>query len=447
MHLTDRDRRPVVIVGAGITGCVAAHSIAKQGKEVVVVERERQVGGLARTFRYGKFSFDIGPHRFFSEKKEVLSYIYKILDGKYSSVLRKSGICFLGKYYSWPLRPMCLFKLPLFLRLNSLFDLFKIASFGRSDQEDTFERYILSNYGPTLYSLFFEGYTTKFLKMSPGKIHPDWARNSIQKAVIDGRISHGTIVRLLSSILRSPYVKTNIIYPEAGVDVFCQNLVHEIMDRHNGAVMTGATISSVTHAGGSVCEVVVDGKKIKPSHLVWTGKIADLCSLLKIPDPGLEYLSLVIYNIEINKPVQLEYQWCYYGNDEIFSRISVPSHFSENMSPEGKHGLCVEVTCREQDSLWNHPETQMQRVIQDLQKVGVIKDGSEIQGIHIEKISNAYPVYDLRYRERRQMLFDALKIFKNITLAGRSGLFWYNNMDDSIENGLSVAQHIVQGEG
>ena len=65
----------VVIVGAGIAGLSAGLRLAEAGIRVTVVEKEGTVGGLARSFTYGDYVFDVGPHRFHTDDPEVLAFI------------------------------------------------------------------------------------------------------------------------------------------------------------------------------------------------------------------------------------------------------------------------------------------------------------------------------------------------------------------------------------
>ena len=66
-------------------------------------------------------------------------------------------------------------------------------------------------------------------------------------------------------------------------------------------------------------------------------------------------------------------------------------------------------------------------------------------GIHVENklighfcayAEHAYPVYSLKYQQYLRTIYDSIKGFPNITLAGRQGLFRYLNMDAAIENGI-----------
>ncbi|MEC8425046.1 MAG: FAD-dependent oxidoreductase, partial [Myxococcota bacterium] len=47
----------VVIVGGGVTGLVTGQLLAEAGADVVVIERNAHLGGLARSFTYD----DMGP--------------------------------------------------------------------------------------------------------------------------------------------------------------------------------------------------------------------------------------------------------------------------------------------------------------------------------------------------------------------------------------------------
>ena len=49
-----------------------------------------------------------------------------------------------------------------------------------------------------------------------------------------------------------------------------------------------------------------------------------LNGMLGLTDIELEYLSTIFLNFEIGKPPRLDYQWTYFGGDEIFSRVTAP---------------------------------------------------------------------------------------------------------------------------
>lgn len=56
-----RDMRPIVIVGAGIGGLVAACELARTGREVIVLERAAHAGGKLRSIDVAGVPIDAGP--------------------------------------------------------------------------------------------------------------------------------------------------------------------------------------------------------------------------------------------------------------------------------------------------------------------------------------------------------------------------------------------------
>ena len=73
------------------------------------------MGGLAETKVFGKYRYDIGPHRFFTKNKEVYDLFLKILAEDAVEVKRKTRILFKNSYFDYPLTPLnALFGLGIF---------------------------------------------------------------------------------------------------------------------------------------------------------------------------------------------------------------------------------------------------------------------------------------------------------------------------------------------
>ncbi len=66
--------------------------------------------------------------------------------------------------------------------------------------------------------------------------------------------------------------------------------------------------------------------------------------------------------------------------------------------------------------------------------------------MHIERVPFTYPIYKLNYMQELTRNLRELGRYSNLLLAGRCGRFWYNNMDHSIGQGLTMADKIVRGE-
>lgn len=436
--------KPIVVVGAGIAGLVVGYKLVKRGYKVIIIEKDVTIGGLAKTFRYDSgFSFDIGPHRFYTQKPQVSEFINNILGNEYLNISRNSQVHFLGKYYSWPLKPLVFFDLPVNITMRSAMELICMILDKKKINKPTFEDYILQNYGPTLYNIFFKAYTKKFLGIEPSDTHSEWAKEGMRRTIIDESIASRHLRDILKLIFMFSPSRTQFIYPVSGIGYFCEKLAEEIK-RSGGEIITGTPVAKINYCSQKVEQLSLGNRHIIPELLIWSGSLNNLCSLLSFDPCELGYLSLHLYNIELNKKPKRAFQWCYYGDEKIiFSRVSQTTEFSKNLAPVNRAGLCVEVTSNENITT-NFPEITTDRVVNDLKKVDLISNNSDIGNIYTEKIEDAYPVYSLDYPGKLAIVKNKLKIFKNLILLGRTGLFWYNNMDESIENALKTSESIIK---
>jgi len=434
---------PVVIVGAGIAGCVTARELARQGREVILVEKKPFVGGLAATYRYGDYGFDIGPHRFFTRDERVLYFIKDILGNDFYTIPRHSEVFFLGKYYSWPLKPSLLLNLPIGTAMKSAWDLILMGMRKDAGKNETFEDYILTHYGPSLYNIFFKEYTEKFLGCPANSIHRRWAKEGMRRTIIDERIASRNLFDILKLFFNFRALKTEFIYPAAGIDAFCKRLAADIIE-YGGRILTDTRIEKIKTVGNAIDKIYVGEKLVEPEYLIWSGSLDSLGRLLGIPPGGIEYLSTVIYNIELDSAPKRDFQWCYYGSKKIiFSRVSAPPAFSKRLVPKDKGSLTAEVTCRAGDPILKEPRQYIKDVERDLIRTRLLEKASDIRAIHAEIVEEAYPIYKIGYEEELKKTMARLDSFENLRMAGRTGLYWYNNMDDSVANGLALSDELA----
>jgi protoporphyrinogen oxidase len=434
--------RQILIVGAGISGLTIGYELARRGCKVVIVEKANEVGGLAKSFQYNGFTFDIGPHRFYTVNPSILRFIKHILGDEMVSIFRHTAVQVFGRYHTWPLRPVVLFGLPLGIMVKSGIDLF-FTRLKKGGNENNFKDYICNRYGATIYEVFFKKYTEKFLGLQVDKVHSDWARASIDKAIIDKCIILRDLFDILKSTIMPVAIRTVFLYPKRGMGFFCNRLAEGIRQR-GGIIHTGNPVTDIGYSEDRIDSVNCNGRIFKPYRLVWTAPITLLYKLLGLR-LNLNYLSLILYNVELHKPLKYTYQWCYYPDQEIiFNRVSAPLLFSKDLVPDGRASLSVELTCTENDERWNRAEALIGQIKNDLVKVNLINKVEDVASVYVEHIPDAYPIYKLDYQQQIHKVRENLKKFKNLTLAGRSGLFWFNNMDESIENGLTVAEDILR---
>jgi protoporphyrinogen oxidase len=433
--------RSVTIVGAGVAGLTIAHQLAESGYEVTVMEANATVGGLARTFHYGDFHFDVGPHRFHTENARTAAFIRRILGNEAVEIPRRSGARMFGRIHEWPLRPSMLAAMPPGVMLRCARDLIV----RQHANGDSFAADVINKYGRTLFEIFFEPYTQKFLSYSARELHRDWARAGVNRAVIDSRAKADNLLGLLRTTLLPKPVETMFLYPPHGVGRFSDLLAAAIV-RMGGRILTATPVTAVDAKGTSIQALRSGDLRVAASHVVWTAPVSLLNRLLGIENIDLQFLSTIFFNVEVSKPPRSPYQWTYFGGTEVFSRVTAPEAFLPSTTPPGCSALCAEVTCFEGDRRWRNAEDLTGRVIAELVTTGMLGSARDAQAIHVERVPNTYPIYKLNYPEELARTLRTLGGYRNLLLAGRSGRFWYNNMDHSIGQGLTMADRIRRGD-
>lgn len=423
--------RRTVVVGAGVAGLTLAERLLSAGcdDEIVLVEREESPGGLARTFSAGGFHFDIGPHRFHTADPVVDTYLKHILGTRYITIPRKSSVFMAGRYRNWPLSLASLVGLPAGVLMGSLADMLKRKNSG---EVNSFADFIRSRYGDTLYGFFFRGYTKKFAGMDPEEMHPDWAEAGVNRAVIDKRVKADTLFSLFIGMLAPKPVHTSFYYPsEGGIQSFC-DMQSSMVQRAGGALMTGIPAEGIVQDGGAVKGVTMGGGGVlEADRIFWSAPV----SLIQ-PEAGFSFIHTLVANIGLKSvnPAN-DYQWCYFGQEDLcFSRTTIPRHFRANTVPRGADSICAEITVTDED-LKKGVEGIQTALIPQLESVGALRE-NQVEFVDWKLVRETYPIYDTNYRER----LSNLELPKNLTLLGRCGSFWYNNMDHSISQALAFSK-------
>ena len=152
----------IVILGAGLTGLAAGYELAKAGHQVIVVEKEPSVGGLARTLEKEGFCFDTGPHRWYTKNDMVNNWMLKLLGQDLIKVPRLTRIYFDKKFFHYPIKiTSTLAGMGFGKTCLAVMDYFKVR--------------IKSRIGHTRPVNLEDGYIDKFLLPSSTKHIPDFS--------------------------------------------------------------------------------------------------------------------------------------------------------------------------------------------------------------------------------------------------------------------------------
>ena len=158
----------ILILGAGPAGMASAWELSRSEKQVTVIERAGQVGGLAKTYVFnesqGTFRVDNGPHRFFSKNKYLYDMIGDLLGEKWIQVKRLTRFFVDGKFYYYPVRfrnvlgQMGIFKANKMLRDYSIEH---VKGRIKKKKPQSFEDFVVARFGRTLAEFNMINYTEK----------------------------------------------------------------------------------------------------------------------------------------------------------------------------------------------------------------------------------------------------------------------------------------------
>ena len=440
-----------MVFGAGVTGLSMAWKMTEAGLPVTVLEKQSFLGGTAGTFTHGEYKLDFGPHKIYTQLDHIHKELQDLLGEDMKPIPKKSRIYMLGKYFDYPFKMTA-----LMMGINPVLAAKAMASYAaakfQKKDDTTYESYLVSRFGRTLYELVFKPYAEKVWG-DPSKLDGELARIRV---VVP---SLGELVKrmIIGDSNKKEISARNFYYPKNG----CAELSYKMAERAQKAgcrIETTALPSKVHVKGNRVTSVdyVQKGKttSVNVSYLASTIYLNDLIPMMDPKPPqevltaaaSLKYRSLILFFVVVEKERLFQDNWIFFADKGvIFNRASEQKGFSESMIPKGKTVLCVEITCMEGDGKWSATTEQLyERVIADLEKVDLVKRG-EVKEYFTLKWKNKYPMYDLHYKKNLATVLAYLDQFENLITNGRPGLLNYNNMDHCIDMGLTATEHIVKG--
>ena len=163
----------IVILGGGLSGCSLAYLLHEKHPDydITLIEKQKETGGLCRTFEHGGIKYEYGPHILYSHSDKLKRFFEQFLQNKehpfyqYLSVDGK-----LDDMYNYPITVAGVTK----INPGAAVELYHI----NEDKPDysSLENYIISSVGRTAYEYFFKYYNIKQWGINPKKIDVEWIR-------------------------------------------------------------------------------------------------------------------------------------------------------------------------------------------------------------------------------------------------------------------------------
>lgn len=445
--------KKVVVIGGGPAGLTAALELSKNNIPAVVLEADKQVGGIARTVNYKGYLFDIGGHRFFTKWDEVSQIWNDVLGNKFIERPRLSRIYYKKKFFLYPLvAKNALFGLGLFESVRILASYVK-SRLMPTPKEENLEEWVCNRFGRRLYEIFFKTYTEKVWGVPCTTIRAEWAAQRIKG------LSLLTAVRNAILPPKNNNVKTLIDkfqYPERGPGQMWEMLTEQLSANGYNVLMERPVVR-IRHQDGKVTSVVTTGshgeEEFRGTDFISSMPIRELVRALDPAPPAkileaankLRYRDFLIVSLIVNRKEVAPDNWIYVHEPGVkVGRIQNFKNWSAAMVPDpNKTCLGMEYFVFENDELWSSPDDQLIGMARrELAELGLVK-AEEIEDGTVVRMQKAYPMYDEDWSAQVDTIRAYLKEHaSNLQLVGRNGMHKYNNQDHSMMTALCAARNI-----
>ena len=443
--------RTAIILGAGPAGLAAGLELALNNHRVIVLERDELVGGISKTKEYKGYRFDMGGHRFFTKNHDVETWWHETLKSEFIRTPRLSRIYYNRRFFKYPITlkdalhnagigPSLLWGLS-YLRYRIL----------PVRPETSFADWVTNRFGKRLFDTFFKSYTEKVWGIPTTELSAEWAVQRIKGLSLWGAVRNA----LFSPKTKETSLIDEFSYPRLGPGMMYE-AVAERIKAAGGQVLTGRQVTGLTQQNGSVTTVRVshDGveEELAADVVVSTIPLPDTLSLLFPDSPearaaaaAMRFRDFISVNLILDKAETFPDTWIYIHDPSVkMGRIQNFKNWSRWMTPTPEHSpLGCEYFCTAGDELWNTSDEELiRRAATELESIG-LRGGATILDGCVCRVRNAYPMYTGPYKAALSEARALLDPVSNLQVAGRGGMFRYNNMDHSILSGWLAARALM----
>ena len=441
-------KKTIAVLGGGPAGVALAMKLLRRDDldaNIVVLEQGDEVGGLASSFTHYDIRFDQGSHRLHPvTAPELLADIRELLGEDLLDRPRNGRIRLMGRFLKFPLSPVDLLThMPPRFALGLARDILtkpfskKIAR----DEEETFAGALMGSLGRTICSSFYFPYAVKLWGLAPDQISATQAHK---------RVSANSITKIMAKVLSAlqggKRHTRRFFYPREGYGQIATAMAEEVT-RLGGDIRLSTRVNSIRgSADGRFCMAVetlgVGNSELHADFVFSTIPVTVLVRCLGEEAPEgttdhcrqLSYRQMVLAYLVLDVDRFTPYDAHYFPEcDVVFSRVSEPKNYSDRGTPKGVTGLCFEIPCSSEDSIWSLSDDALrERLLEDMARAG-LPITARVVSQTVRRLKTVYPIYDLDYASHLSAVDSGLETVSNLVTLGRQGLFTHDNTHHTVE--------------
>ncbi|HJL03448.1 MAG TPA: FAD-dependent oxidoreductase [Polyangiaceae bacterium LLY-WYZ-15_(1-7)] len=415
------ERVRYLVVGAGISGLAFADWL--DSDDVLICERDAEIGGYCKTVARDGFVWDYSGHFFHFRHPEIERYLVERMQGqKVLEVEKDSRIWYGDRFVDFPFQKN-IHQLPQEELVECLYDLFfKEEAFP--GEPESFQEMLYAKFGRGIAEKFLIPYNEKLYATDLGKLDVD---------AMGRFFPYADLADIVRNFRRSDNASYNatFTYPEGGAIQYVHALAQGVPE---GAIRTEAAVESVDLAR----KVAQTSRgEVAFETLVSAAPFPALLELCGVPfDRSVyDWNKVLVFNLGFDRKGPEGIHWVYFPQREVsFYRVG----FYDNIFGTDRMSMYVELG-RPKDAEIDAAtvEEARGRVLEDLRRAGIV-DGHELVASHHVVLDPAY-VHITRASTADVEAKKRALATRGVFSVGRYGSWTYCSIEDNILEARALA--------
>jgi protoporphyrinogen oxidase len=400
-----------LIVGAGVSGLSMANFLGSD--DYIILERDAEVGGYCKTVYQDGFVWDYSGHFFHFKNPEVEAYLRQRMPAdEVQTITKRSSIYYKDHLVDFPFQKN-IHQLPQDEFIECLYDLyFKAEAYPNAPTN--FKEMVCARFGAGIANKFLIPYNEKLYACDLTTLDPNAMGRFFPMA------DTKDIIRNFRQPDNTSY-NSAFTYPRGGAIRYIEALLQDIdlQKLWLSCPLQGIDLKrkvAQTPRG----EVAFE-------HLISSAPLNVLLDLADLPHDPSTWRSnqVLVFNLGFDRKGWADLHWVYFPSPETcFYRIG----FYDNIFNTDRMSLYIEVGL--QTGAQPDVEATRARVLEDLQRVGVIQD-HQLVSWHSVTLDPAY-VHITTDSQAQAAHWRQVLATRGVYSIGRYGAWTYCSIEDNI---------------